>query len=582
MEKKKSTKSPAAAPEYFGNSRPGAETGLLDRIAVGVVIFAPDLKILAANNQAAELTGLTAKELVGQAITSLFQVRDEQELPCLDEIGAIQELRDYSSFLQTRNGSITPVIITIIPNPDNTACPGGVLTFRDETEAFQNRIILTSIADGVFTVDRNWIITSFNRAAEKITGWSAAEALGCSCSEIFRSDYCGEDCPIAMSLYSAQPVASHVITITSREGRKIPVSVSASPLVDNEGNIIGGVETFRDLSEVYQARRQLRKRATFGEIISKNAAMQRIFEILPEIARSGSNVLILGESGTGKELIARATHNASHRRKEPFITVNCGALPDTLLESELFGYKAGAFTDAKHDRPGRFAAAEKGTIFLDEIGDIPASLQVKLLRVLQERIYEPLGSNVPVKADVRIIAATNRDLQTLVEQGLFRDDLYYRLNVVKLLLPPLRERKEDIPMLCEHFIKTFRARQNKEITGLSEPAMEILLKYNFPGNIRELENIIEYAFILCHGGLIMPSHLPEPLAPKEPGGEQGQVTPRSLDDIEKQAILAALERNNWRKLMTCRELGISKDTLRRKIRKYRLIGPEDQDFPEED
>jgi transcriptional regulator with PAS, ATPase and Fis domain len=310
--------------------------------------------------------------------------------------------------------------------------------------------------------------------------------------------------------------------------------------------------------------------------------MQRIFEILPEIARSGSNVLILGESGTGKELVARATHNASHRRKEPFITVNCGALPDTLLESELFGYKAGAFTDAKHDRPGRFAAAEKGTIFLDEIGDIPASLQVKLLRVLQERIYEPLGSNIPVKADVRIIAATNRDLQALVEQGLFRDDLYYRLNVVKLLLPPLRERKEDIPMLCQHFIKTFSARQHKEITGLSEAAMDILLRYDFPGNIRELENIIEYAFILCHGGLIMPNHLPEPLAPKEPETGQGQVAPRSLEEIEKQAILSSLERNGWRKLMTCRELGISKDTLRRKIQKYRLVGPEDQDIPEEE
>ncbi len=582
MDINKPTKRSSAAAEEISDPWPCPETELLDGIASGVVIFGPDLKILAANRQAAELTGLTPEKLVGLTITSLFQARDEQELPCRSETGTVQELRNYSSFLQPRTGGIIPVNLTIIPRPGLPAGNAGVLTFRDETEAFQNRIILASIADGVFTVDRNWIITSFNRAAEKITGWTAAEALGCSCSEIFRSDYCGEDCPIAMSLYNAHPVASHVITITSREGRKIPVSVSASPLVDNEGNIIGGVETFRDLSEVYQARRQLRKRTTFGEIISKNVAMQRIFEILPEIARSGSNVLILGESGTGKELIARATHNASHRRKEPFITVNCGALPETLLESELFGYKAGAFTDAKHDRPGRFAAAEKGTIFLDEIGDIPASLQVKLLRVLQERIYEPLGSNVPVKADVRIIAATNRDLQTLVEQGLFRDDLYYRLNVVKLLLPPLRERKEDIPMLCQHFIKTFSARQKKEITGISEPAMDILLKYNFPGNIRELENIIEYAFILCHGGLIMPNHLPEPLAPKESGSEQGKAAPHSLDEIEKQAILAALERNSWRKLMTCRELGISKDTLRRKILKYGLVGPSDLDLSEEE
>jgi len=324
-------------------------------------------------------------------------------------------------------------------------------------------------------------------------------------------------------------------------------------------------------------RRQRSRKSTFGEIISKNTAMRRIFEILPEIARSDSNVLILGESGTGKELVARATHNSSNRRQDPFITVNCGALPDTLLESELFGYKAGAFTDAKTDREGRFAAAEGGTLFLDEIGDIPASLQVKLLRVLQEKVYEPLGSNKPVTANVRIIAATNRDLQNLVEQGTFRDDLFYRLNVVKLLLPPLRDRKDDISMLCRHFIKTFSARQNKEIVGISEEASEILMQYHFPGNIRELENIIEYAFILCHGGYIMPEHLPEPFAPSKKSSTRSR-NPRSLEEIEKQAILAALERNNWKRLATCRELGTSKDTLRRKIAKYKLEDPDNPDL----
>lgn len=562
---------------------PGLQAGqILNGVGDGVILFSGDLTITGLNRKAEELCGWKDADLRGKKLSFLFQAGEAQNPGWTENISALEGNKDYPSFLKNRIGETVPTSIYLAPLHEEKGFElGGIITFRDETEAFQNRIILASIADGVFTVDRNWLITSFNRAAEKITGWESSEAIGRSCSEIFQSDYCGENCPIAMSLYSGQPVASHVITITSKEGRKLPVSVSASPLIDNEGNIIGGVETFRDLSEVYTARRQLRKRSTFGDVISKNTAMRRIFEILPEIARSDSNVLILGESGTGKELIARATHTYSNRRKCPFVTVNCGALPDTLLESELFGYKAGAFTDAKHDRLGRFATAEKGTIFLDEIGDIPGSLQVKLLRVLQERVYEPLGSNTSIKADVRIIAATNRDLQTLVEQGLFRDDLYYRLNVVKLLLPPLRDRKDDIPMLCQHFIKTFSARQNKEIIGISEPAMEILMRYNFPGNIRELENVIEYAFILCHGGLIMPNHLPEPLAPKEISALAGQETSRSLDAIEKQAILAALERNSWRKLMTCRELGISKDTLRRKIHKYQLAGPEDPDFPEE-
>jgi len=264
------------------------------------------------------------------------------------------------------------------------------------------------------------------------------------------------------------------------------------------------------------------------------------------------------------------------------VAVNCGALPETLLESELFGYKAGAFTDAKHDRPGRFASAEKGTLFLDEIGDIPASLQVKLLRVLQEKVYEPLGSNKPVKADVRIIAATNRNLQQLVQEGLFREDLFYRLNVVKILLPPLRERMEDVPMLAEHFIKQFSNQQGKDIVGISDEALSILMRYGFPGNIRELENIIEYSFILCHGGFIRPEHLPEPFAPKsQDSPHSGPIPlhkPLPLEEIEKQAIFQSLERNHWRRMNTCRELGISKDTLRRKIERYGLKNPFGEDL----
>lgn len=311
-------------------------------------------------------------------------------------------------------------------------------------------------------------------------------------------------------------------------------------------------------------------------MVSKSPAMQRMFQIMPDISKSESNVLILGESGTGKELVASAIFHASARNDQPFIVVNCGALPDTLLESELFGYKAGAFTDARKDKLGRFAAAEGGTIFLDEIGDIPQSLQVKLLRVLQQKVYEPLGSNSPIQADVRIIAATNKNLLEQVQKGEFRDDLYYRLNVVNILLPPLRERLEDIPLLIEHFVKKFRAEKQKDIVGVSDEVVTLLMKYDYPGNIRELENIIEYGFILCPGGFIQLGHLPETF------GEQDQQLDspllsayegQSLEKIEKSAIHLSLQRNKWKKMLTCRELGISKDTLRRKIERYSLVNP---------
>ncbi len=304
--------------------------------------------------------------------------------------------------------------------------------------------------------------------------------------------------------------------------------------------------------------------------------MQRIFQIMPEISKSESNVLILGESGTGKELVANAIFNASARNDKPFIVVNCGALPDTLLESELFGYKAGAFTDARKDKIGRFAAAEGGTIFLDEIGDIPHSLQVKLLRVLQQKVYEPLGSNTPIKADVRIIAATNKNLLERVKLGEFRDDLYYRLNVVNIMLPPLRERLEDIPLLLDHFVKKFRAEKQKDIVGVSDEVISLLMKYNYPGNIRELENIIEYGFILCPGGYIQIEHLPETFSEHDKQLDSPPLLAgegMSLEEIEKSAIHHCLLRNKWKKMLTCRELGISKDTLRRKIEKYNLTNP---------
>ena len=433
--------------------------------------------------------------------------------------------------------------------------------------------ILDSITDGVFTVDLNWRITSFNRAAEQITNISRKEALGKRCCDVFRASICESECALRWTMETGKPVVNKVVGIVSAEGNIIPISISTA-LLKNKGRVIGGVETFRDLILVEELRKELTGRHTFADIISKNHKMKELLEILPVLAVSESTILIEGESGTGKELFARAMHDLSRRKEKPFITVNCGALPDTLLESELFGYKAGAFTDAKKDKPGRFAMAEGGTIFLDEIGDVSPALQVRLLRVLQDKTFEPLGGTEAIKANVRIVAATNKSLADLVKEGVFREDLYYRINVVRIVLPSLRERKEDIPLLVEHFITRFNRLLNKDIAGVSTEALAVLLEYDYHGNVRELENIIEYAFVLCPGGVIELTHLPENLRPPISRRLGPDDSASSLRQVEKRLIYETLKRNQWNRLAAARELGIHKSTLFRKINSLGLELPE--------
>ncbi len=441
-------------------------------------------------------------------------------------------------------------------------------------------IILDSIADGVFTVDAEWRITSFNRAAEKITGVAREEAIGKSCSAVFRSSICETHCALRRTMETGREIVNATVDIVTADGRSVPISVSTALLKGEAGRVVGGVETFRDLTAVEELRKELEGRYTFRDILSRSHRMRELFDILPEVAASESTVLIEGESGTGKELLARAIHGLSPRSEGPLVTVNCGALPDTLLESELFGHKAGAFTDAKSDRPGRFALAEGGTIFLDEVGDVSPAMQVRLLRVLQERIYEPLGGTEPVRADVRVVAATNQNLDRLVAEGGFRQDLYYRINVVRLELPPLRERKEDIPLLVDHFVAHFNGlqgrvasghsakdtRRGKAVAGVADGTLARLMAHDFPGNVRELENIIEHAFVLCRGGMIEPRHLPEPF--RSAAGESGALSRAgtTLEVMEKVFILAALKRNAWNRRNAAKELGIHRGTLRRRMK----------------
>ena len=432
--------------------------------------------------------------------------------------------------------------------------------------------IFSSLNEGVFCVDENWRISFFNEAAAEITGVPREEALGRPCHEVFRSNICKKACALRYTIDHGTPIASMSIEITNQKGKKVPVSISTAILKNKQGMFIGGVETIRDLSLLEQLRKELDAKHTFEDILSKSPKMHHVFELIPTIAESESTVLITGESGTGKSLIAQAIHNQSPRADNPFVTVNCGAIPETLLESELFGYKAGAFTDARRSKAGRFSLAEGGTIFLDEIGDVSPSIQSKLLRVLQDKVFEPLGGVQSIKADVRIITATNMNLRELVEEGRFRTDLYYRINVFRLELPPLRERMEDIPLLVNHFVAKFSALKGKEISGVTPNALAILMKHDYPGNVRELENIIEHAFVLCPGGMIQAHHLPGELQPRTstPQGETLDL----LGEYEKELILNALRRNQWNRLKTAQELGIHKTTLFRKVRKLGIELPD--------
>ncbi len=454
--------------------------------------------------------------------------------------------------------------------------PNGV----DEVRFFE--AVLRCVADGVFTVDRSWRITSFNRAAERITGVSAERAIGRRCSDVFHSDLCEHACPIRESLETGNEVIDRPARILTQRARSIPISVSSAVLRAEDGTVLGAVETFRDLSALEQLRREIRNQYTFEDIIGKSEAFQKIFAILPDVAESDSTVLIEGPSGSGKELLARAIHNLSHRSKRPYIVVNCGALPPSLFESELFGYKRGAFTDARQDKPGRITLAEGGTIFLDEIGDLPPETQMKLLRLLQEREYHPLGGVETLQADVRIVAATNRDLPLLVSQGRFRDDLYFRLAVVRLSIPPLRQRREDIPYLVDHFVQRFNAKKGKGIQGVSDEVMELLMRHELPGNVRQLENVIEHAFVLCRESHIQLHHLPDDFregvhTPGEEAPAPADATP--LEESEADAIRRALRRHDGHRARTAEALRISRTTLWRKMKRYGIRAEDFETVP---
>jgi PAS domain S-box-containing protein len=427
------------------------------------------------------------------------------------------------------------------------------------------RLIFNNIRDGVFTVDLSYRITSFNPAAERITGFTAQEAIGRPCFEVFRADICNKRCALRDALNSQSPVENARVTIINRESVEIPISVSAGILRNESGDVFGAVEFFHDLSPIEHLQARLARHEVMEHLVSGSPAMNEIKQMLPNVAASEAPVLIQGPSGSGKEVVAQAVHSLSARRYGPYVRLNCGALPAALLESELFGYVKGAFTDATRDKPGHFALASGGTLLLDEISEMDMALQVKLLRVLNNGEYQPLGATKTYHADARILASTNADLKQRIQEGRFRDDLYYRINVVTLELPPLRERPEDIPLLVDHFLGKYSKRTGRRIHRVSPAAMSCLKRYSFPGNVRELENAIEHAFVMCEDDEIHVHCLPQTVTSEAVAGTDHAPAP---EETERALIEDTLRRHFGNRGRAARELGMHRSTLWRKMRLY--------------
>ena len=472
------------------------------------------------------------------------------------------------------------------------AAPGRIPPFQPRIDNLFNIPIdffelLDEIAIGVVILSLDRKIVVMNQTLKALTGFSQKEFFGVDCAHILRSNVCLYECP---ALHIKENVRQKCIegNLINRDRQLVPIRITSSPLKNIDGKMIGFLETVEDISLLRKLNETAIHAYNFNNIIGRSPEMEKIFQILPSLAQSDSSVLITGETGTGKDMVAETIHHASNRAKGPFVKINCGALPETLLESELFGHRKGAFTGAVENKPGRIQLANNGALYLTEIGDLPLSLQVKLLTFLDDKEVFPLGSVKGFTADVRIIAATHRNLEQWVNDGRFRKDLLFRLNVVRIHLPPLRDRQGDIQLLLDHFLNSLSTQLNKKIQGLSHKALKILLGYPYPGNVRELKNIVEYAANICRDRQIKPQHLPSYLmesgpfevtaASEKPGfllaaqtGDGGGLQPKShqdWSDIEKQMIMEALIRAGGRKNKAAAALGWARSTLWRKMNQY--------------
>jgi PAS domain S-box-containing protein len=560
---------------------------IFDYFSVGAIIIKPDRKIVAMNRSAELITGHSAVAVTGKYCHQTFndylcsgECKFYQMLETGEELGSVDlEIVDQSN----ERRSMTKLISSLYGNDQELL--GCIELFQDHS-AFKDliervrhddrrlKIILDNLDIGVLTVDCSGHVSFFNTMAEKITGFMRKEILGKSCATLFGKETFDDVILLAETISNGRPRSNKEEEVITHEGQVIPIRANVMALKNEEGRIVGGLATISDLSLKYQLDSAIRDRYTFYDMIGKDPAMQKIFDIIPLIAASDATVLVEGPTGTGKDILAKVIHTASSRREKPLVKVNCAALPDNLLESEMFGYVRGAFTGAEKDKPGRFQEADGGTIFLDEIGDLPLSLQAKLLRVLEDKEFYSLGSRKTTKVNIRIIAATNQGLEQLVKAKLFREDLFYRLNVMRLELPPLKDRKGDVPLLISHILKRLCATRDVRVDKISENAMEVLLNHDYPGNVREIENIIEHALIICQGNIIERKHLPLALQKKDALtmlSEQEKVDlNKEVGSSEQNMIKEMLYKYNWNRSKTAQALNVNRTTLWRKMKKHNI------------
>ncbi|MBW1895194.1 MAG: sigma 54-interacting transcriptional regulator [Deltaproteobacteria bacterium] len=454
------------------------------------------------------------------------------------------------------------------------------------------KTVVDTIQDGVMIVDTGGTIISVNKGFESITGYKKDEIVGKPCSTLnCNSCEVARDCETChwCLLFKKGSLKKQECVFMRKDGTYLHILKNASVLKNDKGKVTGAVETITDISDLIDKetlietfRRELAAEDRFHGIIGASSTMQKVFDLISNAAHSDAPVIIYGESGTGKELVAKAIHETGSRKAKPYIKVNCATLNESLLESELFGHVKGSFTGAHKDRQGRFEAAGDGDIFLDEIGDLPLSTQVKLLRVLEEKVVERVGDNRPVKINTRIISATNKDLNSLVEQGALREDFYYRINVIPIFIPPLRERTGDIPLLAESFFRRIQLKSGKDIQGISKQALNFLMQYLWPGNVRELKSAFEYAFVSCKNMMISPEDLPPNITgqdkqdkPERTYTKPGYISkpddhPQDLNEIKKRRLMDALTRSKGNKSEAARILGISRTSVWSQVKRFKI------------
>lgn len=558
----------------------------------GIAVIGKDCNIIVFNEAASRITGYNEDEIVGENCGILFSENSDGMNFLKQALGENRAFTNLAFNIKTKNEIEKNVLASITPIVRNEKVISSVLVFRDTKEMLnlaeelearttelidqKNKLdaIFNSNIEGTFTIDEDWNVTSFNAAAVKITGYKENEAIGKKCWDIFNSSICRNGCHMEQTMKKSKPTIGNELEIINKSGKRVPIRVNSAILRNNKNEKIGAVETFLDISEIKNLSEHLDERFKYENIVGKNKELKQIINVLESVSQTDSSVLITGESGTGKELAARAVHLNSARRSGPFAAVNCSAFAETLIESELFGHEKGAFTGSVKTKVGRFELANGGTLFLDEIGDLSLTVQTKLLRVIEIKEIERVGSNKPIKIDTRIIAATNKNIEKEIEAGRFREDLYYRINVMNIHLPPLRERKDDLPILVNHFIEKFNKKFSRKIRHFSSSAFDILMDYNWPGNIRELENVIEHCFVLCSDSIILDEHLPKRIRANLAYDTQGEKHIKNLESAEINLIVNILRKHHGNRRKAASELGMHTATLWRKMKKLKISYPQ--------